>query len=307
MHIPDGFLDTKTVVATGTLSLVGVAAAWQRTKKSIPPQRIPMLGVSAAFVFAAQMLNFPVAGGTSGHLMGAALASVLLGPHAAILVVSSVLVVQCFLFADGGILALGANVFNMAILGSIVGAFVYRALRRLAPGNVGDMAAIAVAAWVSVVLSSICCAGELAWSGIVPWHTVFPAMAGVHALIGVGEALITCLVVSAIKNARPELLTAPDTQRPSGSAIVYALLFIVGLVLFVSPFVSPWPDGLERVAASLGFDQRAVQQPHVGIIPGYRFPGVDSPTMSIVLGGILGVLIVFILASVVSRSLKPRT
>ena len=126
MHIPDGFLDTKTIVATSALAVVGVAVAWRRVRSEVPPQRVPLLGVAAAFVFAAQMLNFPVAGGTSGHLIGATLVAILLGPGAATIVIAAVLLVQCFLFADGGILALGANVFNMALLGVISGYALYR-------------------------------------------------------------------------------------------------------------------------------------------------------------------------------------
>jgi cobalt/nickel transport system permease protein len=304
MHIPDGFLDTKTVVMTGTLSLVGVATAWRQTKKHIEPQRIPMLGVTAAFVFAAQMLNFPVAGGTSGHLMGAVLTSVLLGPNAAIIVITSVLVVQCLLFADGGVLALGANIFNMAVIGSVVGGFLYRGVSRVLPREWGNISAVAIAAWFSVVLSSICCAGELAWSGIVSWNAAFPAMAGIHALIGVGEALITCLVITAVKKSRPELLRAnsgKDGTR-TGSVIVYALLLAIGLVMFISPFVSTWPDGLEMVAAKLGFDQKAIQYP----LAGELFPGLDSSTTAAIIGGVLGVLMVFLLVSILSRKLKTR-
>ena len=162
MHIPDGFLDTKTIVATSALAVVGVAVAWRRVRSEVPPQRVPLLGVAAAFVFAAQMLNFPVAGGTSGHLIGATLVAILLGPGAATIVIAAVLLVQCFLFADGGILALGANVFNMALLGVISGYALYRLLRRMLPGEWGNVTAVAIASWASVVVSSVLCAGELA-------------------------------------------------------------------------------------------------------------------------------------------------
>ena len=224
MHIPDGFLDTKTILATSALSAVGVAMAWRRVKSEVPPQRVPLLGVAAAFVFAAQMLNFPVAGGTSGHLIGATLVSILLGPGAATIVIASVLLVQSFLFADGGILALGANIFNMALLGVISGYALYRLLRRILPGEWGNIAAVAIAAWASVLVSSVSCAGELAWSGTVQWHMAFPAMAGIHALIGVGEAAITCMVLGAIKAARPDILkpaTTAGASRTAGDMVVY--------------------------------------------------------------------------------------
>src|SRR5512143_477384 len=128
MHIPDGFLDAKTAIATGGLALAGLGVALRQARLSLPPRRVPLLGLSAAFIFAAQMLNFPVAGGTSGHLIGGVLAAVLLGPSAAVLVLTCVLVVQCLMFADGGLLALGANVFNMGLASVVGGYLVYRLL-----------------------------------------------------------------------------------------------------------------------------------------------------------------------------------
>ena len=309
MHIPDGFLDTKTVIATTTLSLVGVAAAWQQTKRTIEPRRIPLLGVTAAFVFAAQMLNFPIAGGTSGHLMGAVLSSVLLGPAASIIIITSVLVVQCFLFADGGVLSLGANVFNMAILGSIAGNIFYQGVYHFIGGERGRIIAVAIASWCSVVLASICCAGELAWSGVTSWQLAFPAMAGIHAIIGGGEALITCLVIIAIRKTRPELLgyTSVDgASRSFGAIVVYGLIVAIGLVLFVSPFASQWPDGLERVAMSLGFDQKAIQNSAAsGRIPD-QFHGLDSPAATVI-GGIGGISVVFLFVYVLSRGFGRKT
>lgn len=304
MHLPDGFLDTKTIVATTTLSLAGVGAAWVQTRRTIEPQRIPLLGVTAAFVFAAQMLNFPVAGGTSGHLMGAVLASVLVGPTAAVIIITSVLVVQCLLFADGGVLALGANIFNMAIVGSLAGGGIYRIVYRMAHGETGRAAAVAVASWCSVVLASVCCAGELAWSGTTPWAVAFPAMAGIHSIIGVGEALISCLVVVAIRKTRPELLADRKDGIRMNSVVVLGLIIAIGLVLFVSPFASQWPDGLERVATLLGFDQRVLDNP--GLIPDYHFPGFASPTIATIVAGIAGVGVVFLGAYLFTRLLGRK-
>jgi cobalt/nickel transport system permease protein len=304
MHIPDGFLDTKTLVTTGSLSAVGVATAWRQTQKDLTPQRVPLLGVTAAFVFAAQMINFPIAGGTSGHLMGSVLCAVLVGPAAAVIVMTTVLVVQSLLFADGGFLALGANVFNMAILSPLAGYAVYRAVTSIAGGHRGKLVGIAVASWVSVVVASIVCAGELAWSGTAPWRLAFPAMASVHSIIGLGEAAISTLVFSAVWKSRPELIQG--NSHHSGSAtIVYGLIIAIGLVVFVSPFASQWPDGLEHVAVSMGFDRHAME--NSTILLDYAVPGVGSPWLALSLAGIIGVSAVFLAMRVMGRLLKGKS
>jgi cobalt/nickel transport system permease protein len=311
MHIPDGFLDAKVIVAAAALTVIGVGVAWRQTKKRLPQQQIPLLGLAAAFVFAAQMLNFPVVGGTSGHLLGAVLISVLLGPSAAIIVMTAVLVVQCFLFADGGVLALGANVFNMAVMGVLVGNFIYQIVLRILGNERGRIAAVAIASWGSVLAAALCCAGELAWSRTVMWQTAFPAMAGIHALIGVGEALIACLVIAAIRKIRPELLAAnagPFPAKTVVTVIVYGVVIVLGLVLFVSPFASTWPDGLETVAARFGFDRQALARPLVpSLIPDYKFLGLDSPTFATIAAGIAGVAVVLLLVFFLSRRLKGKT
>jgi len=172
------------------------------------------MGVSAAFIFAAQMLNFTVAGGTSGHLLGGALAAILLGPWAGMLVITSVLTIQALLFQDGGLLALGANVFNMAIVGVLVAWAVYAAVKRVA-GTRGwaVMVGAFAAAWLSVVVASIAAAAELAFSGASPWGIVFPAMGGVHVLIGIGEGLITVATLSFLRATRPDLLRLHQATR----------------------------------------------------------------------------------------------
>src|ERR1022692_3636611 len=164
MHIPDGFLDAKTLALTGALSIGGLIVATRQVNRTLPRNKIPLMGLGAAFVFAAQMLNFPVAGGTSGHLLGGVLAGVLLGPGAAAIVIACVLTVQALLFADGGVLALGANVFNMAFIGAMVGYTIYSAVFRFLPGLRGRIVAVFFAAWCSTVLASLTCAGELARS-----------------------------------------------------------------------------------------------------------------------------------------------
>ncbi len=204
MHIPDGFLDAKTLAATAVASAGVLAHALRRTEKELEERRLPLMGVVSAFVFAAQMLNFPVAGGTSGHLLGGVLAAVLLGPWAGSLVLATVLIIQCLIFQDGGLLALGANIFNMAVLGTIGGYYVYRGLGPLFRNN--RLAQAAGAAWFSVVAAAAACSLELAISGTSPLPVVLPAMIGVHALIGIGEASITTVVLSVVWKTRPDLL-----------------------------------------------------------------------------------------------------
>jgi cobalt/nickel transport system permease protein len=208
MHIPDGFLDTTTSVVTWAASAGGVAYAVRRVSKELDERQVPLMGVSAAFIFAAQMLNFTVAGGTSGHLLGGALAAILLGPWAGMLVITSVLAIQSLLLQDGGLLALGANVFNMAVIGVLVGWAVYTGARRLLGDKTwSTVAGGFAAAWLSVVVASLAAAVELAFSGASPWGVVLPAMAGVHALIGIGEGLITVAVLSFLRATRPDLLS----------------------------------------------------------------------------------------------------
>ncbi len=207
MHIPDGFLSPATAVATYAASGVAVAYATRRSNAELSERQVPLMGVSAAFIFAAQMLNFTVAGGTSGHLLGGALVAILLGPWVGALVITGVLAVQALLFQDGGLLALGANVLNMAVVGVWVGYVTYRALTRLlGTGRLGIYAGGAAAGWLSVVVASLLAAAELAISGTAAWAVVVPAMAGVHALIGIGEGLITVAVVIFLSLARPDLL-----------------------------------------------------------------------------------------------------
>ena len=259
MHIPDGFLNAKTAVATGALAAAGVGWSLRQAREHLPARRVPLLGLTAAFIFAAQMLNFPVAGGTSGHLIGGVLAAVLVGPAAAAVVLTAVLILQCFLFNDGGVTALGANIFNMALVAPLVGYSLYRMVRRVVPGMRGMVLAAAFAGWGATVAAAVSCAGEIAVSGTVPWGKVFPAMAGVHMLIGIGEGAITALVVAAVARVRPELIEegAPATLRKTyREVLVYGLLLSLGLALFVAPFACRWPDGLESVAAKLGFEQR---------------------------------------------------
>jgi cobalt/nickel transport system permease protein len=208
MHIPDGFVNTGTAVVTWAASAGGVGYAVRRVNRELGERQVPLMGVTAAFIFAAQMMNFTVVGGTSGHLLGAALAAILLGPWAGMLVLTSVLAVQALLFQDGGLLALGANVFNMAIVGVLVAWVVYGTLKRLLGERTWTtMVSGFAAAWLSVVIASLVAASELALSGTLAWQVSLPAVGSVHALIGIGEGLITIGVLAFLRAARPDLLT----------------------------------------------------------------------------------------------------
>lgn len=306
MHIPDGFIDGKTAATTVLLSAVGVGLALRQARRRLPPRRVPLLGLAAAFLFAAQMVNFPVVGGTSGHLMGGVLVAALIGPSAAIVVLTTVLIVQCFLFADGGVLALGANVFNMAILGAAGGYGIYRLVCGWLPGTRGQVTAVAFAGWCSTVLASICCVGELAWSGTVAWPAGFTAMASVHMLIGIGEGLISALVFLAIRRMRPELtgeISGPAAPRQWSELVGYGLLAALGIAIFVAPFACPWPDGLESVASRLGFEHKIAHPIVRAPAPGYQMQGMRWAAGATAVAGAAGTLIVFGLALLLARSL----
>jgi cobalt/nickel transport system permease protein len=227
LHIPDGFLSPGAAIACAIPALAAVAYALRVADRDLDESRIPLLGVVGAFVFAVQMLNFPVAGGTSGHLLGAVLAAVLLGPWLACLVMTVVLTVQAFAFADGGITALGANVLNMGVIGALLAGFLLGlAVRAFAPSRAQFLGMVAGASWLAVMLGAAATSIELAASDTIALGTVLPAMLGVHALIGVGEAAITVAAVSAVLVTRPDLIAvgkfAPPgpmaTPQPAGTS-----------------------------------------------------------------------------------------
>ncbi len=309
MHLPDGFLDAKTALLSAGVAAAGVGLAVHQVRASLEPRRMPLLGVAAAFVFATQMLNFPIPGGTSGHLLGGVLTAVLLGPSAAVLVLTCVLIVQCLMFADGGLLALGANVFNMALVNVGGGYLVFRGLKRLIPMEEkrSTVFAAAFAGWFGTVLASVSCAGQLALSKTAPWSVAFPAMANIHMLIGLVEGLATGLVVLAVLRVRPELVAgAAEPGRAGRRAFVaYALLLSLGLAVFVAPFACPWPDGLEAVARALGFAGKAKAPPFAAPVSEYQVPFIGSPTAATALAGLIGTLIAFVAAYALARVLVP--
>ena len=218
MHIPDGFINAPTSLAAGAAAASGVGVSLRRAARTLQDRQAPLAGLVAAYVFAVQMLNFPVAAGTSGHLLGGLLAAVLVGPWAGALCVAVVLIVQALLFADGGLSALGLNVVNMALVTAWGGYAVFLLLRRALPATKASVTAAAgVAAGVSVVLASLAFVAEYAigGSGGAPVGTVFGAMVGVHTLIGIGEGIITALTVAAVLAVRPDLVYgAADVREP---------------------------------------------------------------------------------------------
>ena len=218
MHIPDGFIDLPTSVGAGVVAVGGVAVAVRRTRELVAEQEMALAGMTAAFVFAVQMMNFPVAAGTSGHLLGGVLAAVLVGPWVAVLCLTTVLVVQCLLFADGGLSALGLNVVNMALVGCLGGWVVFRGMRGVLPRtHSGVVVASGVAGGISVVLASVAFTVEYAIGGTadVSLRAVALAMVGTHALIGVGEGVITGAVAAAVLAARPDLVYGARDLVPS--------------------------------------------------------------------------------------------
>ncbi|TPW16136.1 MAG: cobalt/nickel transport system permease protein [Acidimicrobiaceae bacterium] len=209
MHIPDGFIDGTTSAFGGGVAVGTVAGCLRRTRDLLDDRQVPLVGLTSAFVFAAQMLNFPVAAGTSGHLLGGVLAAVLVGPWAGALAVSVVLVVQALLFADGGLSALGLNVVNMALVGALGGYAVFAAIRALLPKTKASVVAAAgVAAALAPTMAAIVFTAEyaLGGNGAASVATVAKAMIGVHLLIGVGEGAITAMTISAVMATRPDLV-----------------------------------------------------------------------------------------------------
>lgn len=307
MHIPDGFLSTLVAVILWVLAVPVIAVSLRRVNRDLGEREVPVMGVLAAAIFAGQMLNFTVTGGTSGHLIGGALATIMLGPWAAVLVMTCVVAVQALIFQDGGLLALGANLFNMAIIAPFVAYAVYRLIQRVANGRswalfVGGFAA----AWTSVFVASLATALQLAASGTSPANVAVPAMAGIHALIGIGEGLITTGALALIFAARRDLLqrdAAPSTRSNTPVWVGGGLLTLALVIL--SPLASAHPDGLEWVAEQKGFLDTA-QSPLYNVIPDYVLPGVSNEAAATILAGIVGALIVLGVAVALAASRRKQ-
>lgn len=292
LHIPDGFLSVILSLILWIISMLIIAVALKRVDRDLDERRLPLMGVLAAAIFAVQMLNFTVIGGTSGHLMGAAISAILLGPWPAVLVMTTVISVQALIFQDGGLLVLGANIFNMAVVGVFVAHFVYRTFitlfrSRTKRNFLGGFAA----AWLSIVVASLGVGLELALSGTSPANIAIPAMAGIHALIGLGEGMITVAALVLMIAARPELFDTNRTERGNEGLVWAGGLMVTLLLVVLSPLASTHPDGLQRVALSNGL-LHAARDPIYEIFPNYIIPGFTNGGLATIAAGLLGVLIV---------------
>ncbi len=318
MHIPDMMLDPKVAAVTSVMGAAGLFFAVRKLERHLGERTTVLMGTMSAFVFAAQMVNFPVWFGVSGHLLGGVLSAVLLGPWAGAVVVAAVLIVQCFLFNDGGVTALGANFLNMGLIGAVGGYAIYAPIRRAIAGPKGTLIAAMVAAWFSVLLASGAFAIELAASGrrgdflqVLSW------MALVHSLIGIGEALITGIVVRFVLLRRPDLLEPEGgfTLKPGGKGswaltIVAGLGIALGVAVFLAPFACESPDGLEYVGQNLRFlpDEENTTAPALrSPMADYelKIPGLDHARVATALAGVVGTLVVFGLSWGMARVL-PR-
>ena len=301
LHIPDGFLTWPIALIFWALTILLVGAAVRQTRHELGERQIPFMGVMAAFIFAAQMINFPIIGGTSGHLLGGVLAAVVLGPWAGILVMTTVVGVQALFFQDGGLVVMGANIFNMGILTALIGYGLYRSVENQSQGF--KLAVAGIAAWISVMAGALSTSLQLWLSGTSSLKIVLPAMLGVHALIGLGEALITIGALAFIFKARPDILDTQSSQDGQGWIVVGVLISLT--VVFVSPLASAYPDGLERVAINLGFIAKGANAPYQ-ILPDYTLPFLGETSLSTILAGILGLSLVGIIATGLANILKPN-
>lgn len=280
MHIPDGYLSPPVLGLTGAAALAGVALASRKAAQAPEEDRVPLMGVMGAFVFAAQMINFPVAAGASGHLLGSALLAVLLGAAPAIVVMTAILAVQALLFQDGGLLALGANVVNMALAGVAAAAWSYRLLNG-ASRRLAAFAAGALSAFVAACLAL----AELGASGIRIPPAALAGALGIFAVTAVLEGAITAAVISALERIQPSL--APQRQA-SGKPMLAGLL-LVSLLLATAGFLlaSSLPDGLEHLAERAGFT--GLERTLIGApMAGYEAPWFKAPALARAAAGIAG-------------------
>lgn len=303
LHIPDGFLNLVVSLVCWAITSLVLAVAISRTNKSLGERQVPLMGIMAAFIFAAQMINFPVAGGTSGHLLGGALAAIILGPWAAMLVMTAVIAVQGLLFQDGGLLVMGANILNMGILTAAVGYGLYRAT--FGRSRSVKLTVAGIAAWLSVIAGALGTSLQLWLSGTSSLQTVVLAMLSIHAVIGIGEALITVAALAFIFQTRPDLLDEKSVSVNAGRGWVFAGALISLIVILLSPLASVNPDGLNRVAMNLGFIQSA--QSGSGPLAGYTIPFLAHSSIGRIIAGVVGALVVLTLVFITGRTLQKRS
>ncbi len=292
MHIPEHMLQGSICPITAVVSATGIIAAVYFARKANDKPTSVSFGAVVALIFAAQMMNFPIVSGTSGHLLGGVLAASLLGTPFAVLAIALVVTIQSLVFSDGGIAVLGANIFNMAILGAGMGGLLRSSLAIQWRGMRGKYLAVAVASWCSVMLAALAVSVELAVDGQIDFLQIAAAMVGSHALIGLGEAAIAVAVCV--------LLSAPSFRERSHGQEAAPLVGAVVVALLLSPFASGYPDGLEWVAAQYGFLHHSAPA-FVGILSDYSIPSLSHEALSTGVAGLLGVLLSFTLAWGMSR------
>lgn len=303
MHIPDNFLSIIVSLICWVITALTLSVAISRTNKSLGERQVPLMGVMAAFIFAAQMINFPVLGGTSGHLLGGALAAIALGPWAGMLVMTAVIAVQGLLFQDGGLVVMGANILNMGLLTAAVGYGLYRSVN--GRSRVVRLAVAGVAAWLSVMTGALFTALQIWLSGNAEIQVIVPAMLVIHAFIGIGEALITVAALSFIMSSRPDLLDEKSESAQGGRGWILVGVLITLAVVMLSPLASADPDGLERVAIDLGFIETAQSAPYE-IIPDYTIPFLGETSLSTIVAGVIGVIVVLGVAFLTGRSMQRK-
>ncbi len=307
MHIPDGFITGATTTGYGLVSAAGMAVAVRQTGKKLVDRRIPLAGLVAAFVFAAQMFNFPVFPGMSGHLLGGVLAAVLVGPWTAIVILGIVLGTQAFFFADGGLTALGLNTFNLGLVGAGVGYGIFRVILRVIGGRPGSVGAAAgVAAGLSVLLAagSFVVQFSLGGAAEVSISAVLLTMLGTHALIGIGEGVMTALVIGAVMQTRPDLVHGAPRTPATGkhrhsvrSVLAVGLLVTVAFAVGLSQFASSNPDGLLFVAEQQGFLSTAEDSAtSASPLANYGAGLTGRSTVDTAVAGLVGVVVILLVA-----------
>ena len=307
MHIPEGFINLPTSLGAAAVAGGSVWGSLRAASRDLKDRLVPFAGLTAAFIFALQMLNFPVAAGTTGHLLGGALAAILLGPWLGIVAVTVVVVIQALLFADGGLVAMGLNVVNMAVITALAGWYLFRGVVKIMPRRSGVLVGSLAAAWASVVVSSIGFSIQYAIGGVggVDPVLVFQSMVGVHAIIGIGEGLITAAAVGAVLAARPDLVTGTRglddletastslSRKAVGGFVGAGLAVAIALVVFVAPLAASDPDGLERVAEDTGFAATAAADAYSGPLADYGVAGLDNETLGTIIAGVVGTGLTF--------------